>query len=306
MDRDYILEIVFDTGNVALEESIQAQLFVSACTGSTSVETGPETIISAYFDSLEEREEAARLLVDLNVEVREIERERVDWLDLYQQSLEPLVIGERFIVAPDAALIPAGTERFTIIVPQELAFGTGSHETTSLCIQLLEELKPAATEDVALADAYETVEVSLANATSGAKWRGLDIGSGSGILAIAMLRLGAVTAIAFDNDLDAYGPLRDNRIRNGVSEDAMPMFIGGVEALRGGTFDVVTMNIIPEVILPLLPDVVGHVEPDGLLILSGILVVRRDDVVAACEALGFTVRAEKTRGEWWAGALVRR
>lgn len=304
MDRDYILEIVFDTGNDALEEAIQAKLFVSACTGSTSAENGPETVISAYFDSPEEREDAARLLVDLHVEVREIERDRVDWLDLYQQSLEPLVIGERFLVAPDASLIAADSDRFTIIVPQELAFGTGSHETTSLCIQLLEELKPPSdTEDIALADAYETVEVSLLGASR--PWRGLDIGSGSGILAIAMLRLGAASAVAFDNDPDAYGPLRDNRIRNGVNEASMPLFIGAVEAMRGGRFDVVTMNIIPEVILPLLPEVVEHVEQDGLLILSGILVVRRDDVVAACGALGFTVRAEKTRGEWWAGALWR-
>ncbi|HSP34229.1 MAG TPA: 50S ribosomal protein L11 methyltransferase, partial [Thermoanaerobaculia bacterium] len=125
--------------------------------------------------------------------------------------------------------------------------------------------------------------------------RGLDIGSGSGILAIAMEKLGAEEVVAFDNDPDAYGPLRDNRMRNGAR---FPIFIGGVEALRKGVFDVVTMNIIPEVILPLLPQVKRHVR--GHLILSGILAVRRDEVVAAAGKL----EAESVRGEWWAGMFT--
>src|SRR5205085_810404 len=133
----------------------------------------------------------------------------------------------------------------SIVVPQEQAFGTGSHETTSLCIETLESLDLRGK-------------------------RGLDVGSGSGILAIAMLRLGASRVIAFDNDADAYGALRDNRMRNGIADGAMPLFIGGTEALRGGSFDVVTMNIIPEVIIPLLPQVVPRAA--GPLILSGILV----------------------------------
>src|SRR6185436_8113263 len=155
------------------------------------------------------------------------------------------------------------------------AFGTGSHETTSLCIELLESLDLAGK-------------------------RGLDVGAGSGILALAMLRLGAAKAIAFDNDADAYGALRDNRARNGVGAARMPLFIGSVEALRGGRFDVVTMNIIPEVILPLLDDVVGHV--GGSLILSGILVDRAAEVERACAEHGLRLGAWREKGEWWAGA----
>jgi ribosomal protein L11 methyltransferase len=165
-----------------------------------------------------------------------------------------------------------------LVVPQEQAFGTGSHETTSLCIELLEALP---------------IRGRL----------GLDIGSGSGILALAMHRLGAAKVVAFDNDTDAYGALRDNRIRNGVPPAAVPLFIGSVEALRGGAFDVVTMNIIPEVILPLLDDVAKLVAKGGLLILSGILAVRRDDVVAASAAHRFALRIERTKGEWWAGVF---
>ena len=122
---------------------------------------------------------------------------------------------------------------------------------------------------------------------------------------MAMLRLGASKAIAFDNDPDAYGALRDNRMRNGISGEAMPLFIGSVEALRGGTFDVVTMNIIPEVILPLLKDVVPRLAADARLILSGILVIKRDEVVEAARGHGVTLIDERERGEWWAGVFTR-
>ena len=266
---DYLLDI--DVEDPADEENILSTLFLTASTGSTST----QNTITAYFDSADARDEAATLFADFETHV--YERERLDWLERYQQSLEPLFIGKRFVVVPDPALLPENAD-LIIIVPQEQAFGTGSHETTSLCIALLETLDVAGK-------------------------RGLDIGAGSGILALAMQRLGAAKAIAFDNDPDAYGALRDNRIRNHVPDEAMPLFIGSVEALRGGAFDVVTMNIIPEVILPLLGLVVPRLARDGRLILSGILIVKRDDVVSAARTHGLTLVDERERGEWWAGVF---
>jgi ribosomal protein L11 methyltransferase len=265
---DYILDISFDEG---AEEIVQSRLFLTKSTGSVAVET---TLLSAYFDSAEDRDAAIEALRDF--ELHAYEREREDWLARYEQSLEPLLIGDAFVVAPDARLIPAGTQRHALVVPQEQAFGTGSHETTSLCIELLESM-----------------------ALTGK--RGLDVGAGSGILALAMLRLGAAKVIAFDNDVDAYGALRDNRARNGVDAARMPLFIGGVESLRGGRFDVVTMNIIPEVILPLLGDVVARVA--GRLILSGILIDRAPEVIAACAARGLRLVEERKKSEWWAGSF---
>lgn len=279
--KDFLLIVSFD--DPVAEEIIQSRLFLTASTGSTSTEDQ----ITAYFDSIEDRAYAKSLLADFDVS--EAERERVDWLELYQQSLEPIEIGSRFIVAPDPSLM-ADSDRMRIIVPQEQAFGTGSHETTALCIELLESL-----DGVGQA---ESLSYTLAGK------RGLDIGTGSGILAIAMHHLGAAKVIAFDNDRDAYAAMRDNRMRNGIDEAKMPMFIGGVEALRGGTFDVVTMNIIPEVIIPLLPEVVTHV--GGALILSGILIVRKGDVIARARELGLRVVRERERGEWWAGELLKR
>jgi ribosomal protein L11 methyltransferase len=271
MPRDFLLDVDFE--DPADEERILATLYLTASTGSTST----QNTVAAYFDSPEDRDAAAELFAEF--ETRAYERERVDWLEKYQQSLEPLFIGKRFVVVPDPSLLPPDAD-LTIIVPQEQAFGTGSHETTSLCIEVL-----------------ETLEVQGK--------RGLDIGAGSGILALAMHRLGAGQAIAFDNDTDAYGALRDNRIRNGVPDAAMPLFIGSVEAPRGGTFDVVTMNIIPEVILPLLPDVVPRLATDARLLLSGILVSKRDDVVEAASAQGLQLLDERSRGEWWAGVFVK-
>ena len=265
---DYILAIEFE--DPASEEVIQSRLFLTASTGSTST----QNTVEAYFDSREDREAAAELLGEF--ELQRFDRERLDWLERYQQSLEPLHIGRRFVIVPDPEMAP-----LTIVVPQEQAFGTGSHETTALCIEVLETL--------------------------GLKGkRGLDVGAGSGILALAMCRLGASRAIAFDNDTDAYGALRDNRIRNDIADEAMPLFVGSVEALRGGTFDVITMNIIPEVIVPLLGDVVQRLADDGRLVLSGILLTKRDDVVTASGTHGLVLVDEREKGEWWAGVFARR
>lgn len=278
--KDFILDISFDARDTALEELVQSRLYLTLSTGSSSSEVNGTTTISAYFDDADERDEAAREFGDIDgIELHASDRERIDWLDRYQQSLEPLSIGERFIVAPDASLIPPDTTRYALVVPQEQAFGTGSHETTSLCIEILETLDVAGK-------------------------RGLDIGAGSGILALAMCRLGADHVVAFDNDVDAFAALRDNRVRNGVNDARMPIFIGGLEALRGGAFDIVTMNIIPEVIVPLLGDVKRHV--DGSLILSGILVIKRDDVVRACAERGLELAEERAKGEWWAGRFKLR
>jgi len=262
--NDFFLEISCDEDR---EDEIAARLFLTKSRGNTT----DGTLITAYFDSAADRDEAAAMLADLDVTPGE--REAVDWLQRYQQLLQPIVIGRSFVVAPEARLIPPETHRHALVIPQEQAFGTGSHETTSLCIELLETL-------------------DLAGA------RGLDVGAGSGILALAMLRLGASKAVAFDNDVDAYAALRENRARNGVEPPRMPLFIGSIEALCAGRFEVITMNIIPEVILPLLEYVVPRVA--GTLILSGILIERSAEVIAACP---LPLRAQREKGEWWAGVF---
>ncbi|HKB81337.1 MAG TPA: 50S ribosomal protein L11 methyltransferase [Thermoanaerobaculia bacterium] len=266
---DFILEITCDP---SLFDVVQGRLFLTPSTGNSTA----ERTISAYFDSPAARTEAAEALRDLPVECRSVDRPSLDWLARYEQSLEPLFIGHSFLVAPEASLIPPDAARHRLVVPQEQAFGTGSHESTALCIELLEQ------EDLRGASA-------------------LDIGSGSGILAMAMLRLGARKAVALDIDPDAFRPLRENRRRNGIAPAAMPFFIGGLDALRGGSFDAVTMNILPDVIVASLPAVKRHV--GGMFIVSGILGVQREVVVDSCQRHGLRLAREAAKGEWWAGTF---
>jgi len=262
---DYILEVSFEP---ELEDLVQAHLFLTRSTGNVLIRRG---IIEAYFDTAEDRDAAAATLRELGASVSHEERPRLDWLQLYQQSLQPLFVGYSFVIAPDAALIPANTGRHALVIPQEQAFGTGSHETTALCIELLEEIDLRGK-------------------------RVLDVGSGSGILALAMLRLGARKAIAFDHDLDAFGPLRENRARNHA--DTLSLFIGTIDAVGDTIFDVAMINIVPEVIIQILPIVKCRVR--GFVVLSGILAASRNDVVTAA---GLRLVSEKEKGEWWAGTF---
>lgn len=276
--KDFILEISYRSD---LDDIVQSRLYLTRSSGSAISEAGGETTLAAYFESAAERNAARALFADLDVRLNAMERDRVDWLAHYQQSLVPMEIGQHFVVVPERSLIPARTSRRSILIPQEQAFGTGSHESTALCMEML-----------------ETIDVDGR--------LGLDVGSGSGILAIAMLLLGAREVIALDNDLDTFGALRDNRLRNNIEESRMPVFIGGVESLRSGTFDVITMNILPEVILPLLPQVLRHMHGETALILGGILVSWRGEVTASAADEGLRLTHEKQKGEWWCGAFQRR
>ncbi|HYS52547.1 MAG TPA: 50S ribosomal protein L11 methyltransferase [Thermoanaerobaculia bacterium] len=262
MKIDYLLQISYPP---ELEEIVFGRLFLTRSNGNMSVAEG---MLSAYFESAADRESAADALRDLPIAIRQEDREPVNWLDRYQQSLTPLLIGKSFVVAADASLL-TGDRPHRLVIPQAQAFGTGSHESTALSIELLEE-------------------IDLHNA------RGLDIGCGTGILSFAMLRLGARKVVGLDIDLDAIGAMDENRACNHAPA---AFFIGTLHALRDSSFDIVTMNILPEIIIPLLPAVMKHVR--GSLILSGILHTLRDDVVK-----GLRLVSERENGEWWAGRFT--
>jgi len=272
---DYILEISFPEVRQDLDELVRGQLYLSGSSGDFVQERGKQSTIAAFFEDQSECLRVGAALEGIaGIECRSLERERVDWLERYEQSLVPLRIGQRFLVAPSAELID-DTRRLPIVIPQERAFGTGSHASTALCLEMLES-------------------VPIVNK------RCVDIGTGSGILAIGMARLGAARVFALDNDSDSVGVVRANLLRNGVGAETVVHFIGGPESLRG-RYDVLTMNIIPEVIVPLLPDVVARMGPDSLLILSGILLERREDMTHAASRRGLQLGRQAVRGEWWCG-----
>lgn len=277
---DCLLEISFPSDREDLDDRVSAALYLAGCGGSHSQDdVAGLRVVTAYFESVEQRGAVEKLLdsdLDSDKEItwRSVDRPRQDWLDLYQQSLVAIPVGRRFIVAPDRALIRDQT-RIPLVIPQEQAFGTGSHETTALCLEMLEGIDHDGKA-------------------------GLDVGTGSAILALAMSRLGARLVIAFDNDLEAIPPAAANLVRNRIDPRSVLLFCGTLLAVRG-TFEVVTMNILPDVIIPLLPDIGGVVASDGSLILSGILISRSDEVVRAAEKIGLRCTAISSRGEWWCG-----
>jgi ribosomal protein L11 methyltransferase len=275
---DYILEIELGS-DPSLRDELEGLLFLADSSGSYVVrEDERRIVLRAFFESAALRSAAGeRLEANPALQLREIDERKTDWLEHYEQSLEPMEIGERFIVAPAPELIRTGG-RLALIVPQEQAFGTGSHETTTLCLSMLEQ---AGVEGAFCAD----------------------IGTGSGILAIAMEKLGARRVVAFDDDPETWGVVSKNMQRNGVEPDRILQFVGGPESLAGARFSVIAMNIIPAVILPLLPHVRTLLKTEGRLIVSGILESEKGEVLEVARSAGLKLARQLTRGDWWCGEL---
>lgn len=210
-------------------------------------------------------------------------REDEDWARSWKQGLAPRVLSPRLVVKPTWTEWDAAPGQVVLDVDPQMAFGTGEHATTRGCLRLLDRV-------VRDGD------------------RVLDVGSGSAILGIAAVRLGAAEAVAVEYDPDANINALENIEQNGT---------GGrvriVEALaepgmmaKLGRFDLVLANILSGVIRPLLPafrDALGG-SPDGRLIVSGILLGEHADVLRDAEAAGFRMQATDEEDEWWSALLV--
>ncbi len=282
-DPDWLLRISYPAGRLEYDDLVERILFLSCSAGSSIDQVDDLTTVRLYFTSRELRDDAIAMFPgDLaEMEIVPEEAEKIDWLEYYEHSLEPIEIGRTWVVVPDRRLLPEDSGRKPLVIPQEHAFGTGSHETTSLCLAMMESIDLAGK-------------------------RVIDIGTGSGILAIAMQKLGAGRVVAFDNDSDTWGVVRANMRRNAVPERTIELFFGTVESIaEGETFDLTTMNIIPEVILPSLPAVASHVTEGGSVIFSGILTDRAPMVVARANECGLELVEESERGEWWCGRFVK-
>ena len=196
--------------------------------------------------------------------------EQEDWQNGWRKYYHPMEIGQRLAVVPSWQ--EYDTDRVKLILDPGLAFGTGGHETTSLCLEALDER------------------------VKGGE-RVLDIGTGSGILAIAALKLGAASAEGVDIDPVAVRTAGENAALNGTA-DKLTVLVGDLSDKASGTYDIITANIVANAILSLAPAVPGLMAEDAVFIASGIIDSRKDEVIAGLEKAGLTVQEVKEKRGW--------
>lgn len=195
--------------------------------------------VRAFFEDNEDRSELLQLFPGATVR---IEEDR-DWVQSARDLLQPTEVGTRFFLAPEWRDDPTPAGRLRIVVNPGMAFGTGVHETTRLCLEALEEfVKPGASV--------------------------LDVGTGSGILAQAATLLGAGKVFACDTDPVAL-------------EIAKSGFVGSVDAVASMSLDLVVANISPETIVRIAPDLVRVLRPGGVLLATGLEIPEVELVRAA-------------------------
>jgi ribosomal protein L11 methyltransferase len=209
-----------------------------------------------------------------------------NWMEAWKARYKPIPIGKRLIILPVWIDSPE-PQRVPIKIDPGMAFGTGTHPTTQLCLELLE-----LTMDQALATSV------------------IDVGCGSGILSVAALKLGAQTALAVDIDQASVKNTRENAEFNAIGEELI-IGLGSVDEVRAGKFPfktapVVLANILAPVLIRLFEaGMADLVEPGGALILSGILEHQAQDVLAAAQKHGMTFKDQRQIADWVALLVVK-
>ena len=227
-------------------------------------------------DGLDRLEKA---VAELKLTMTVAELPEVDWEESWKDNYPPQEVGEKIIVLPYWHA-DQETDRVKVILDPGLTFGTGAHPSTQMVMEKMEEVvKPG--------------------------FRCLDLGSGSGILSIAALGLGAETAVGIDIDPKAEDIARENAAYNGFAAPRFTALTGNVTEdkalmakLAETEYDLVLVNIVADVIIGLSPILPEFLTERSTLICSGILDVRLPDVLAALEAVGLTVTAVKEKEDW--------
>ena len=243
----------------------------------------PEQVRSSILAKIEE----IRSFTDLGEGTVTIdETEDIDWINNWKQYFHQFWIDDILVIPSweePEPVVENGVEktpRLVFHIDPGTAFGTGMHETTQLCIRELQK--------------YITPETFL-----------LDVGTGSGILALLALKLGIRGAVGTDLDPCAIPAIEDNCAANDVDPGLFEVILGNLiddpqvqDRVGEGRYDVVLANILPDVLIPLTPQAVKCLKPGGIYITSGILIERAQSVKDAMTAAGLEILGVTEQGEW--------
>jgi ribosomal protein L11 methyltransferase len=272
-----------------LEESIFWRLSEFGCKGMSTQQQGNQIAISAYIPQSQ-----VKLLEvsDLSLKFEDDARatghplpvtkcnliDEEDWSSSWKQHWQPQPIGDRLLINPAWLSVPTDSDRAILQLDPGVAFGTGTHATTQLCLEALEmRLQPGTNLTIA------------------------DIGCGSGILSTAACLLGARQVYAVDNDALAVKATGENRDLNLIPSTQLIVELGSIEVLQAmipAPVDGFVCNILAEVIVGLAPSMAAIVKPKGWAILSGILSSQVADVSHVLEQNGWSVGTVWNRQEW--------
>ena len=234
--------------------------------------------IRADIEEMKENCAGCMPLGSLEITTRTVEGD--DWIEIWRKHFRPIHIGSRVVVVPEWIKYEKQPQEVTVRLDSNMAFGTGEHETTSMCLELLQE--------------YLTPECVC-----------LDVGCGSGILGISAVLLGAESAYLTDIDPVATDSAEHNCVLNGVADRCTVKrtdLVGETEIAA----DIALANITAEVLCRLAPTLPAHVKSGGTLILSGIIKEKLEGVLQAFVAVGFNHIKTINKGEWYAVAFTKK
>lgn len=209
-----------------------------------------------------------------------------DWANNWKKYFKPLKIGDRLLIKPSWEQTQPDEQRVVVEIDPAASFGTGQHNTTQLCLELLEE-----------------------NINQGDKL--LDLGCGSGILSVSGVMLGTASSFAVDIEESAVNIAAENAAKNGISKDRYKAVCGNIiedASLRcsiGSGYDVVCANIVADVLIAMSPFFAGFLKSGGRLITSGIIEKRFPEVLDNILKNGFTLTGKRQKDDWIACSFVK-
>ena len=242
---------------------------------------GEPTDVETILENVKNELEDLRLFMEIGEGTIEVdETEDIDWINNWKQYFHQFYIDDILVIPSWEDVQPEDSDKMVLHIDPGTAFGTGMHETTQLCIRQLRK--------------YITPETEL-----------LDVGTGSGILAILSLMFGAKHAVGTDLDICAVSAVAENCEVNGIAPEQFEMMIGNIitekeiqDRVGYECYDIVVANILADVLVPLTPVIINQMKKGGIYITSGIINEKEQTVVEAVKAAGLEVLEVTYQGEW--------